>query len=150
MKTLDAFLGETILLSLSLIKPRREQLTPLPYWVSINYEEKIITFIPDSKESLEILRYIQYTFSTKVNSSELNNLSPGITSYMVLDELISKGYLDTNLFLTKSFNIDKDLLINPSFDKKLIKNVLSKYYHEGYFELTMEDFLELNNGPTIE
>jgi len=48
MKTLDAFVGETILLSLSLIKPRREQLTPLPYWVSINYEEKIITFIPDS------------------------------------------------------------------------------------------------------
>ena len=85
MKTLDAFLGETILLSLSLIKPRREQLTPLPYWVSINYEEKIITFIPDSKESLEILRYIQYTFSTKVNSSELNNLSPGKISDMILD-----------------------------------------------------------------
>ena len=69
---------------------------------------------------------------------------------MVLDELISKGYLDSNLFLTKSFKIDKDLLINPSFDKKIIKNELSKYYHEGYFELTMEDFLELNNGPTIE
>ena len=68
MKTLDAFPGETILLSLSLIKPRRKKLTPLPYWVSINYEEKIITFIPDSKESLEILRYIYYTFSTKVNS----------------------------------------------------------------------------------
>ena len=61
---------------------------------------------------------------------------------MVLDELISKGYLDSNLFLTKSFNIDKDLLLDPSFNKKVIKNVLSKYYHEGYFELTMEDFLE--------
>ena len=93
MKTLHAFLGETILLSLSLIKPRREQLTPLPYWVSINYEEKIITFIPDSKESLEILRYIHYTFSTKVNSSELNNLSPGKTSEMVVIELIKLGYL---------------------------------------------------------
>ena len=150
MKTLDAFLEETILLSLSLIKPRRKKLTPLPYWVSINYEEKIITFIPDSKESLEILRYIYYTFSTKVNSSELNNLSPGNTSEMVVRELIMFGYLDSNLFLTKSFNIDKDLLLDPSFNPKVIKNVLSKYYHEGYFELTMEDFLELNNGPTIE
>ena len=150
MKTLDAFPGETILLSLSLIKPRRKKLTPLPYWVSINYEEKIILIIPDSKESLEILRYIHYTFSTKVNSYELNNLSPGNTSEMVVRELIMFGYLDSNLFLTKSFNIDKDLLLDPSFNPKVIKNVLSKYYHEGYFKLTMEDFLELNNGPTIE
>ena len=154
MKTKDAFLLETILLSLSLIKPIRKQLTPLPYWVSFNQEEKIISFIPDSKESLEesleILRYIYYTFSTKVNSSELNNLSPGNTSEMVVRELIMFGYLDSNLFLTKSFNIDKDLRLDPSFNPKVIKQVLSKYYHEGYFELTMEDFLELNNGPTIE
>ena len=50
MNSLDAYLGETILLSLSLIKPVRKQLTPLPYWVSVNYEEKIIYFIPVSKE----------------------------------------------------------------------------------------------------
>ena len=69
---------------------------------------------------------------------------------MVERELILFGYLDSNLFLTKSFNIDKDLLLDPSFNLKVIKKVLSKYYHEGYFELTMEDFLELNDGPTIE
>ena len=69
---------------------------------------------------------------------------------MVVRELIKLGYLDKNLFLTKSYNIDEDLLLDPSFNKKVIKNVLSKYYHEGYFELTMDDFLKLNNGPTIE
>ena len=50
IKTLQAFPEENILLSLSLIKPLKKQLTPLPFWVSTNYEEKIINFIPDSKE----------------------------------------------------------------------------------------------------
>ena len=44
---------------------------------------------------------------------------------MVVNELISKGYLDTNLHLTKSFNIDKDLLLDPSFNQTVIKNILS-------------------------
>ena len=61
---------------------------------------------------------------------------------MVVYELISKNYLDTNFLLTKSFNIDKDLILDPSFNKSAIKAVLSRYYHEGYFEMTMEDFLE--------
>ena len=140
MNSLEAYLGETILLSLSLIKPVRKQLTPLPYWVSVNYEEKIIYFIPVSKEQLQILRYIYYTFSTKVNPSEFNYTSPGKTSEMVMKELIILGYLDTNLHLTKYFNIYKDLLLDPSFNKTVIKNILSQYYHEGYFELMMDDF----------
>ena len=28
--------------------------------------------------------------------------------------------------------------------------MLSNYYHEGYFEMTIDDFLELYNGPKIE
>ena len=28
--------------------------------------------------------------------------------------------------------------------------MLSDYYHEGYFEMTIKDSLELNNGPKIE
>ena len=43
------------------------------------------------------------------------------------------GYIDKKLFLTKSFNIDQDLDIDPSFNKSAIKKVLSKYYHQGYF-----------------
>ena len=82
-------------------------------------------FIPVSKESLETLQYVFYTFSTKVNTFELDNTSLDKTSEMVVDELILKGYLDTNLFLTKSFKIDKDLLINPSFNKTVIKNILA-------------------------
>ena len=125
MHSLQAYLGETILLSLSLIKPVRKQLTSLPYWVSVNYEEKIINFIPDSKKAFEILRYFYYTFSTKVNSSEFNYTSPGKTSEMVVKELIIWGYLDINLHLTKYFNISKDLLLDPSFNKTVIKNILS-------------------------
>ena len=93
--------------------------------MSTNYEEKIINFIPDLKESLEILRYIYYTFSTKINSSELNNTSPDKTSEMVVRELIIIGYLNPNLYLTNLFNIDKDLILDPSFDKTVIKNKLS-------------------------
>ena len=99
-KSLQAFMGENVLLSLSLIKPRKNQLTPIPYWVSVDYETKVISFIPVSKESLENLRYIFYTFSTKVNTYELNNTSPDKTSDMVVSELVKNGYLDTNLFLT--------------------------------------------------
>ena len=69
---------------------------------------------------------------------------------MVVRELVIIGYLNPNLYLTNLFNIDKDLLLDPSFDKTVIKNKLSQYYHEGYFELTIEDFLELNKGPTIK
>ena len=69
---------------------------------------------------------------------------------MVVDELLLKGYLDTNLFLTNFFNIDKDLLLSSSFNKTVIKNKLAQYYHEGYFELMMEDFLELDKSPTIK
>ena len=90
-------MGENVLLSLSLIKPRKKQLTPIPYWVSVDYETKVISFIPVSKESLENLRYIFYTFSTKVNTYELNNTSPDKTSDMVVSELVKNGYLDTNL-----------------------------------------------------
>ena len=97
MKSLQAFMGENVLLSLSLIKPKQKKLTPIPYWVSVDYETKVIYFIPVSKESLEILRYIFYTFSTKVNTSELNNTSPDKTSDMVVSELVKNGYLDTNL-----------------------------------------------------
>ena len=28
--------------------------------------------------------------------------------------------------------------------------MLSKYYHEGYFEMTMDDFLELAESPKIK
>ena len=69
---------------------------------------------------------------------------------MVVRELVIIGYLNPNLYLTNLFNIDKDLILDPSFDKTIIKNKLSQYYHEGYFELTIEDFLELNKGPTIK
>ena len=105
-------MGENVLLSLSLIKPQKKQLTPIPYWISVDYETKVISFIPVSKESLENLRYIFYTFSTKVNTYELNNTSPDKTSDMVVSELVKNGYLDTNLYLTKSFNIDKDFINN--------------------------------------
>jgi len=125
MKSLQAFMGENILLSLSLIKPKKKILTPIPYWVSVDFGTKAMNFIPVSKESLETLQYVFYTFSTKVNTFELDNTSLDKTSEMVVDELISKGYLDNHLFLTNSFNIDKDLLINSSFNKKVIKNILA-------------------------
>ena len=51
---------------ISLIKRDKKQLSPFPYWCYTNLEEKIIYFVPISKESLEIIQYIYYTFSTKV------------------------------------------------------------------------------------
>ena len=142
------------MLSLSLTKRESynqyKQLFPLPKWLSINLEGKIIKFVPNTKESLEIIRYIHYTFSTKVNSSYLDSISINKTKDIVLRELIIMGYIDKKLFLTKSFNIDQDLDIDPSFNKSAIKKVLSKYYHEGYFEMTMEDFLELAESPKIK
>ena len=154
MNTFDAFGGENILLSLSLTKREShnqyKQLSPLPQWLSINLEGKIIEFVPDTIESLEIIRYIYYTFSTKVNSSDLDSISINKTKDIVLSELLNKGYLDTDLFIKKSFKIDKDLILDPSFNKSAIKKVLSKYYHQGYFEMTMEDFLELAESPKIK
>ena len=79
MNTFDAFVGENILLSLSLTKresyTQYKQLFPLPQWLSTNLEGKIMNFVPDTKESLEIIRYIYYTFSTKVNSFDLDSIS---------------------------------------------------------------------------
>lgn len=60
------------------------------------------------------------------------------------------NYLDKQLFLTNSFDINYHLILDSSFDssaKSAIKAVLSRYYHEGFFELKMEDFLELTNSP---
>ena len=56
MKSLRAFMGENILLSLSLKKPGKKVLTPLPYWVSVDFGTKAMNFIPVSKESLETLQ----------------------------------------------------------------------------------------------
>ena len=129
MNTFDAFGGENILLSLSLTKresySQYKQLFPLPEWLSINLEGKIIKFVPDTKESLEVIRYIYYTFSTKVKYSDLDSISINKTKDIVLTELLIKGYLETDLFLKKSFKIDKDLDIDPSFNKLAIKKVLS-------------------------
>ena len=91
------------MLSLSLIKREIKQLSPFPYWCYTNLEEKIIYFVPISKESLELIRYIHYTLSTKVKSSDLDGISNNKTKDMVINELINKGYLDPNLFLTKFF-----------------------------------------------
>jgi len=44
---------------------------------------------------------------------------------MVVRELVIIGYLNPNLYLTNLFNIDKDLILDPSFDKTVIKNKLS-------------------------
>ena len=84
------------MLSLSLIKRERKQLSPFPYWCYTNLEEKIINLVPISKESLEIIHYIYYTFSTKVKSSDLDYVSAGKNSSIVLNELIKSGYLDPN------------------------------------------------------
>ena len=130
------------MLTLSLIKHEKKQLSPLPYFLYTTLEEKIMNFVSISKESLEIIRYIYYAFSTKVIFSDLDGISRNKTKDMVVNELIGKNYLDTNFLLTKSFNIDKDLILDSSFNKSAIKAVLSSYYHEGYFEMTIEDFLE--------
>ena len=84
------------MLSLSLIKRERKELLPFPYWCYTNLEEKIINFVPISKESLEIIQYIFYTFSTKVKSFDLDYISAGKNSSIVLSELMNKGYLDPN------------------------------------------------------
>ena len=75
-----------------------------------------MNFVPISKESLEIIRYIQYTFSTKVNFSDLDGISTNKTKDLILSELIKNGYLDTDLYLTKSFNINKDLTLDSNFN----------------------------------
>ena len=75
-----------------------------------------MNFVPDTIESFEVIRYIHYTFSTKVNSFDLNSISYGKNSSIVLSELLNKNYLDPNLFLTKFFLIDKDLTLDPSFN----------------------------------
>ena len=79
MNTFDAFGGQNILLSLFLTNresyTQYKQLFPLPEWLSINLEGKIIKFVPDTNESLAVIRYIYYTFSTKVNSSDLDSIS---------------------------------------------------------------------------
>ena len=91
--------------------------------------------------------------STKVYLEDIfdgKDISLNITSDMVINELINKGYLDPNLFLTNFFDIRKDLILDSIFDKLAIKNILSKYYHEGYFEMKIEDFLEFHNSPKIK
>ena len=65
-----------------------------------------MNFVPDTIESFEVIRYIHYTFSTKVNSLNLNSISKGKISDIIIRELIIMGYIDNKLFLTKSFNID--------------------------------------------
>ena len=65
-----------------------------------------MNFVPDTKESLEIIRYIYYNFSTKVKYSDLDSISIDKTIDIVLSELLNKGYLETDLFLKKSFEID--------------------------------------------
>ena len=110
MNTFDAFGGQNILLSLFLTNresyTQYKQLFPLPEWLSINLEGKIIKFVPDTKEWLEEIRYIHYTFSTKVNSFDLDSISKGKNSDIIIRELLNKNYLDTDLFIKKSFKID--------------------------------------------
>ena len=62
MNTFDAFGGQNILLSLFLTNresyTQYKQLFPLPEWLSINLEGKIIEFVPDTIESFKIISYI--------------------------------------------------------------------------------------------
>ncbi len=63
------------------------------------------------------------------------------------------GYVDENLFLLKRFDPNKILILDNSFDENStdkIKLLLMKYYHEGYFEMKLEDFLALNKPPEIK
>ena len=90
--------------------------------------------------------------STKVYLEDIfdgKDISLNITSDMVINELINKGYLDPNLFLTNFFDIRKDLILDSIFDKLAIKKILSKYYHEGYFKMKIVDFIEFHNSPKI-
>ena len=69
--------------------------------------------------------------STKVYLEDIfdgKDISLNITSDMVINELINKGYLDPNLFLTNFFDIRKDLILDSIFDKLAIKKIISKYF----------------------
>ena len=57
------------MLTLSLIKREGKQLSPFPYWCFTNLEEKIINFVPISKESLEI----ELSESQKIKEGELRS-----------------------------------------------------------------------------
>ena len=80
MNTLHAFLEDTNLLSLYLITwGEKKKLSPLPFWVSSSLEDKTMNFVPVSKESLELLSNIHYTFSTRVNPTDIEGLYEGKT-----------------------------------------------------------------------
>ena len=67
--TFYVILDDNILLTLSLIKSERKQLSPFPYWCFTNLEEKIINFVPILKESLEI----ELSESPKIKEGELQS-----------------------------------------------------------------------------
>jgi len=51
-----------------------------------------MNFVPILKESLEKISFIYYTFSTKVNPSDLNNISLAKTEDIIVRELLILGY----------------------------------------------------------
>ena len=60
--------------------------------------------------------------------------------------------IDKHLFRTNSFTINKVLILDSILikSKSAIKKVLYNSYHEGYFEMTIYENLELNNGRKKE
>lgn len=53
------------------------------------------------------------------------------------------------MFLTSKFSLEKDLVLDSSFDINGVKNKLINYFVEGYFELKIEDFEDLNSIPEV-
>jgi len=111
---------------------------------------KIITINPFSSEDLKSIRSLEIIFSTKIQYEEFFGLSNTNNLDDLIDELLLRGYIDANMFVTENYDPNVNLQLPANFnDSSAISKVLSKHYMTNVITLTLNDFLDLNSPPFL-
>ena len=130
-------------LDLTEINPRITQ-TSLPNWISFDIKNKVLNMKPTSDQDIGPYS-IYLSVSTPVSAVDFSTYNQ--TDYKdLISTLLALGYIDSQLYLTPSFDSETQLLLPARFnssEETAIRQSLAKHYFDMVVPVFVESSLDL-------
>ena len=118
--------------------------TSLPNWISFDIKNKILNIKPTSDEDLGPYS-IYLSISTPISTVDFPTYNS--TDYRdLISTLLSLGYIDSQLYLTSSFDSGTELLLPARYnssDEIAIRQSLARHYFDMVMPIFVESSLDL-------
>ena len=119
-----------------------------PFWALFDIGGLSLTITPPNRESLNKLRGLTIVFSSQINFEEMTDIGTK-TNLEIFDHLLLNGYIDAEREVTAKFHPYKALRLDFGYDADAISEVLTKHYFIHNLNFVLNDFISLNNPPSL-